>query len=496
MRPVVQRIVNYALAAAMVCTLPAADVPKRVTLNVVAVDGKGNPITDLKDSDFRVTDSGKRQELDAISHRDARLQQAVTLGPNEFSNRAGGGVGPATVILFDLLNEHLDARGPAWNQLLHTLEPLESSAGLYLYLLTVDGRMYPVHGLPDNEKETGPPDAAPWTRQIKPLLDSAMHVVFRVRPVDIDQFVDVRINLTYQNLRWLSARLAGIPGRKNIVWITHGIPILLSPAVTGADWFDYTPYLRQLSEELDRANVSIYPVQQIPPGMAMAGTQEAEHSGLNSEETLQDFARYTGGPANGSNDIRVAIRQAMNDVRTSYQISYYPVPQNWDGKFHKVRVTCARKGVRIQTEEGYYAWPEERLDERGQQQALEQAVTAPFDATEIGLRATVTRDQANAHVAHLAVRVDPADVKLERRGDRYAGQLKIKMSAVPAVAGASGTPILVAGLQYTPAQYEEILKNGIRFSNDVNLVDGLERLRVVVLDAASDAVGSVTMPVR
>ncbi|MDR3698684.1 MAG: VWA domain-containing protein [Candidatus Sulfopaludibacter sp.] len=490
------RLANYALAAAMVCALPAAEAPKRVTLNVVAVDSKGNPIADLKGSDFRVTDSGKPQQIDAISHRDARLQPAVALGPDEVFNRAGSGAGPATVILFDLLNEHMDARGPAWNELLHALQPLESSTGLYLYLLTVDGRLYPVHGLPDNEKEAGSPDPSPWTRQIKTLLDEAMHAVFRVRPVDIDQFVDVRINLTYQNLRWLAARMAGIPGRKNIVWITHGIPIVLSPAVTGADWFDYTPYLRQLSEELDRANVSIYPVQQIPPGTAMPGTQEAQHSGLNSEETLQDFARYTGGLTNGSSDIRVAIRQAMNDVRTSYRISYYPTPQNWDGKFHKVRVTCARKGVRIQTKEGYYAWPEERLDERGQQQAVEQAVTAPFDATEIGLRATLTRDSANAHVAHLLVRVDPADVKLERKGDRYEGQLKIRMSAVPAVAGAAGTPVIVAGLRYTPAQYDGILKNGIRFSNDVNLVDGLERLRVVVLDTASDAVGSVTMPVR
>lgn len=385
MEPVVQRFASYALAAAMICRLPAADAPKRVTLNVIAVDGKGNPVTDLKDSDFRVMDRGKPQQIDSVSHRDTRLQPDAPLGPNEFSNRPRGGVGPATVILFDLLNEHLDARGPAWNQLVQTLQPLPSSSGLYLYLLTLEGRLYPVHGLPDNEKEADPGGPAPWTRQIKPLLDGAMHAVFRVRPVDIDQFVDVRINLTYQNLRWLAARMAGIPGRKNIVWITHGIPIALSPAVTGTDWFDYTPYLRQLSEELDRANVSIYPVQQIPPGTAMPGTQEAQYSGLGSEATLQDFARYTGGLTNSSSDIRVAIRQAMNDVRTSYQVNYYPTPQDWDGKFHKVRVTCARKGVHIQTKEGYYAWPDERLDERGQEQAVEQAVTAQFDAAEIGL---------------------------------------------------------------------------------------------------------------
>ena len=266
--------------------------------------------------------------------------------------------------------------------------------------------------------------------------------------------------------------------------------------MTGTDWFDYTPYLRQLSEELDRANVSIYPVQQIPPGTAMPGTEEAEHSGMGSEATLEDFARYTGGLTNASSDIRVAIRQAMNDVRTSYQINYYPTPQDWDGKFHKVRVTCARKGVHIQTKEGYYAWPEVRLDESGQERAVEQAVTAQFDAAEIGLRASLTRDQANARVAHLMVRVDPADVKLERKGDRYTGRLKIKMAPVPAVSGAAGTPVIVAGLDYDQAKYAEILKNGIRFSNDVNLAAGLQKLRVVVLDAGSDAVGSVTVPVR
>jgi len=171
----------------------------------------------------------------------------------------------------------MEARGSAWAELVHTLQPLESSQGLYFYILTVDGRTYPVHGLPDPEKEPEHAGTVPWTRQIKPMLDEAMKTVTMVRPTEI--WINERVRLTYNALSSLAARLAGLPGRKNIVWITHGVPISLSPAVTGTDWIDYRPLLRQLSERLDRSNVSIYPVQEIPPGMAMMGrirsTQES-----------------------------------------------------------------------------------------------------------------------------------------------------------------------------------------------------------------------------
>ena len=470
---------------------PAETPPRLVTLNVAAVDNHGNPVGDLASADFQVLENGKPQQIASFRPGDTRMSRPAPLGPHEFSNRAAADAGHATVILFDLLNEHLDARGPAWNELIHALQPMETSQGVYLYILTMNGRLFAVHGLPDPEKEPEPVETVPWTRQIKPMLDDAMKAVSMVRPTEI--WIDERIRLTYNALGSLAARLAGMPRRKNIVWITHGVPIALSPAVTGTDWIDYTPLLRQLSERLDRANISIYPVQQVPPGMAMPGTADAQHSGLSSEDTLQEFARYTRGRANRTNDIREAIHQAMNDVRTGYQLGYCPATQNWDGKFHKVRVACARKGVRVQVKEGYYAWPEQPFSEERQKESLEAALSASLDAGEIGLRVAASAPEAGG--AKLNVWVDPSDVLLAQQAGEYTGELKFMIAELGADGSARGSAVAAMHLRFNQQQRDEILKIGITFEENLKLPQSAQKIRLAILDGTSGAVGSITVPV-
>ena len=480
-------------AAIFACVLlPAADAPARpVTLTVVAVDNRGDPVSDLTAADVQLQENGKSQQIAWLRHIDTRSRRPAPLGPNEFSNRAEGDAGHATAILFDLLNEHFDARGPAWNELIHALEPLESSDGLYLYLLTMNGRLFPVHGLPGPEPPAGRAETDAWTRQAKPLLDQAMRAVMMARPIEI--LIDERIRMTYTALETLAGSMAGIPGRKNIVWITHGVPISLSPQVTGTDWIDFTPYLRQLSQKLERASVSIYPVQQIPPGMAMQGTPEAQHTGLGDEDTLQEFARYTGGRANASNSIRDALKQAMNDTRTGYRLGYFPAGVSRDGKFHKLKITCARKGVRIQAKEGYYAWPEQPFSDEWERQALVAAATAPMDAAEIGMRVMATR--TSRQEGNLAVHVEAADVLLTREAAQYTGELKFMLAAIEGDRTAQGSSIATLGLKLTEAQYDDAMKNGIAFQQAISIPAAAQKIRLAVLDARSGAAGTVTIPV-
>jgi VWFA-related protein len=483
---------SLVLAAVAFCTLlPAAEPPGKLeTFSIAAVDQHGNPVDDLSNSDLRVFENGKPQQIVSFRHIDTRTRLRTPLAAHEYSNRAFGSVGHATVILFDLLNERLDARGPAWNELVHSLDQLESADGLYLYLLTMNGRLFPVHGLPDPENPA-PQETEPWTRHAKPLLDQSMRAVLMARPVDI--WIDDRIRMTYTVLGGLASRLAGVPGRKNIVWITHGVPISLSPAVTGTDFIDYTPILRQLSEKLDRMHVSIYPVQQIPPGMAMQGTAEAQHTGLGDEDTLQEFARYTGGRANASNSIGDAIRQAVNDTQTGYQIAYVPTAPR-DGKFHKLKIACARKGVRIQVKEGYYAWPQQQFTEDAEQQALRAAMTAPMDASEIGLRATLARQGAQA--ADLTMRVDAADLQLRQEAGQYTGELKFIMGAIEASGSAQASSVATLNIKLTPAQHDEALQKGLAFHQAIAIPDSVEKVRLAVVDSGSGALGSITVPVK
>jgi VWFA-related protein len=468
---------SFVLLAAALAAAAQTDMP-RVNLDVIAVDDHGAPVTDLTQDDFQVTDAGTPQKIVFFRHNDSRLRPGVALASNEFSNRRRGNVERATVILFDLLNERLGTRGAASNQLVHYLETIESANSLYLYLLTLDGRLYSVHGLPDVESGAPQDGAAPWTRDARQLLDEALREVNRIR-VPADN-IAVRAGWTFQALEGLGNSLSVIPGRKNIVWITDGVPITIG---TAAPYFvDFTPRLQRLGANLGRSGIAIYPVR-----------QRLGLSDLGNQQTLSQLAGLTGGRPDEGKDIEAAAKQAMSDLQTSYQIGYYPPARNWDGKFHKLRVTCARKGVRIQTKSGYYAFPEP--PEARARAAFGAAAATHFDTAGIGLRATLTPDVNDGHSARLAAFIDANDVAVTHDRDQYRGELRMGLAIYRGDAPAEITVTDPVAIRLSATEFERVSKDGLALTKDVMIGDGIRQIRLMVFDVASGAIGSLTIPV-
>jgi VWFA-related protein len=486
----VRLCVRRALGLTFFCTLcfaAEAPEPRLLDFNIVAVNGQGQPVNDLGSSDFEVTDAGKRQNIVLFRHDGGELRQAEALAPNEYSNRRGNPT-RVTVVLFDLMNERFSTRGVTANQIVHDLQGIETSGNLYLYFLTLEGRLFAVHGF--SQPEQSSPGQEPWTKQIKPLMDAALRAVLRTRPVDID--VAVRVQLTLNALDSLAAQLAMFPGRKNVVWVTDGIPIELGPARSDTgDFVDFTPQLRQLSEAFDRSGAAIYPVQQIMLGSpdAMGGG-----SGIGSHMTLDELAGLTGGRPTGSKDVGAAVRQAMNDARGSYQIGYYPPAGNWDGKFHKLKITSKRKNVRLQARTGYYAWPEEAGARA--ERAVDAAINSPFDDGEIGIRGALIRDADNPQKGHLTLHIDAHDVGFAQDGDRYLGQLRLDLITAEASGKIVNSKIVPLDVHYTAAERDKALQAGIGIAQDVTLATEVTTLRFIAFDRNSNSLGSLTIPLR
>jgi hypothetical protein len=256
---------------------------------------------------------------------------------------------------------------------------------------------------------------------------------------------------------------------------------------------DFTPIVRRLCLVLDRMNVAIYPVMHVPPGMG--GSDESQSGGVSSEEALQQFADLTGGPSRATNAIGPVVRQAMIDVRTSYQIGYYPPAANWDGKFHKLRVSSTRKGVKLQAMTGYYALPDQP---GGEKDALAVAAATAFDASEIGLRCTVAPSPSGGNVMRFTLGLDPADIRIVQQGDQYLSQLDMQM--VTYLPGGDGKASGIIPMKFTwtaeelaKGKTESLLWNpGI----DVDVRENAEKVRFLVFDPDSHALGTVTIPVK
>ena len=215
-------------------------------------------------------------------------------------------------------------------------------------------------------------------------------------------------------------------------------------------------------------------------------------TGISEIATLDQFADLTGGRRSTGRVIGPVIQQSMRDLNSSYSLGYYPPPENWDNKFHKLRITTARKGVRIQAKTGYYAW---QLPAGSRSEdAFGATASAALDAGEIGLRATVSPDTAHHGGSILSVRINAQDLSLVPEGDYYTGHLRFMTVGYSAGGAISSAPPKPIDFRFTAAERDRVLKDGINVTETVPTGQDVERLRVMVFDRGSNGIGSITIP--
>jgi hypothetical protein len=121
--------------------------------------------------------------------------------------------------------------------------------------------------------------------------------------------------------------------------------------------------------------------------------------------------------------------------------------------------------VRIQAKTGYYAWP----DPPGAQarQAIDAAISTAFDATEIGLRGTLSPGPKDGRAVQFDVLIDAKDVALGREGDQYSAHLRLAFASYLAGGRIEGSAVIHLDLHYSTQERDQALKERIRFFDNV-----------------------------
>jgi VWFA-related protein len=459
-----------------------ATAPKLVTLSVVALNDRGQPADDLTAADFRIADNGKPQDVAVFRRSAAGASPIQPSRSGEFSNRTVATVPHATLILFDMLNEDAELQGSVGELLARSLQSVDAADHLYLYLLTPEPRIYPVRALPGAAPQ--PPEATgpQWTKNAKMLIDQAIARAYKVRPREMR--IDERIRMTHSALERVGGLLAGIPGRKNLVWITHGVPVSLG---SGFETIDYESWFRRLGSAFGRVSIAVYPVMQ-------AGNANTGYIPLRSQDTLRLLAELTGGPKI-TDDIGATVRRAMAEMRLTYLLGYYPPADNWDGSLHKLSVTCQRTGVRLAVMTGYEAKADAAITEGS---VLERVLASPFESAEIGIRGAVSRGPAQSggsgRMTRFELRIDPSDVRVTKEGERYRARLALQFAGSMADGKAERLRPMLLDLEMSPDDYAKVQKNGIPFVREILLGDAVKKMRIAVFDRATHASGSLTIP--
>lgn len=436
--------------------------PPLKKLNVVALDSHGQPATDLHAKDFQVFEDGKARQIASF----------------RFTGR-----GPhPTVILMDFLSDRVMSDSVIGKQIAAALKKLETDDDVYLYFLTNRGAVFPIRALPGGSEDPAP-NAAAWAQDAGPFIDQAVKKFYSLRPID-DFDPEVRMRLTIEALDALGGQMQQLFGRKSLVWVTHGAPLVYPNVVTGV-MIDATSRLRLLAEKLELAQIVIYPVQQSLQG---AGQDLASYG----RQTLELFAGLTGGRMYSSGSVDQALPQARTDARGNYQIAYEGDSSASDGKRHKIRVTCSRKDVRLQTEQEYYALGLQASPAEFETWAFDQAAKSSVDASGIGVKAKPPVREGQQMQFELQIATD--DLLLRQMEGHWKGNVSVMFVAWDDEGlSQNGKPIPL-NINLSAEQYAAVAGGAITFRQTVPIDAKARRVRAIVVDREGGSVGSVTIP--
>jgi VWFA-related protein len=496
-----------------------------VQMSVVAVDKSGHPVLDLKKEDFRLLDENKQRDLRVFNLNS--VQPKPRRGASGiYSNAELSGPSAITIIVIDSMNTKWTDQSRATRQLIQFLRQIQPEDHVAIYSINGRGGFQVLHGFTRDASDLVK-TLAKWKGQI-PRADpkdqdvgSALAQVLQgTDPVHREDqlagdFDFHNAPATLAAMEAIANSLKNIPGRKNLIWISDGFevvewgnlaatakpgcakcaPYLVNSPIwsvygeghTGqihdsiGEGDNFSPQMDRAMHIVDQANLTIYPID--ASGLETGGSK-------GTQDVMLDIAKKTGGRAfiNG-NDIAGAIRAASEDARVTYTLGFYPETVNLDGKFHRVKISLLnRPGVTLRYRAGY-------VDETGspsvpqtRKAELDEAFRSPIDVNAILLKAEVRENI-------LDVRIDPASLQFSFQNGRHAGEFDILILQRNETGENFGRINDTVVMNFREATFTKFLREGIPYQRLISFDPKATAIRIVVRDAATGNIGSLTIPV-
>ncbi len=283
------------------------------------------------------------------------------------------------------------------------------------------------------------------------------------------------------------------------------------PSAASQDREIFADYIDDASQAMNTANVAVYPVDARGLlGLPMADASKSikvnprtgripdniMHVDHRNMDTMSYIADLTGGKAfYNTNDIDGAIRKAIDDSAVTYTLGYYVSDDNWDNKFHRIKVKVKRSGVAVRTKKGYLAQELVAPTPGKLDQLLHEAVWSPLDSTAIGVTARIDPSPALPNASRLFFAVDPAEIQFKQENSKYGGSVDI-VFVQQTKRGKLITDVKkTLNITATPAQFEALKTKGLAAGEDLKINPDTEAVRIVIMDRGTGSTGSVTVPV-
>jgi VWFA-related protein len=531
-----------------------------VTLDVIATDSHGNAVRDLKPEDLQIFEEHKAQQK--IEHFEflETLKRTGTVGNSASAARKAAGIIsnqlpldqlkiPPTVLLMDSLNTQAPNQLQGRAKMIQLMRSLPADTPVAVFLLgsslrilqgfTSDGSLLRAaldRSLAGNSIQGDPRnDLGDTSNYIQNQtagmganlgLTSQVDEIQNFEKEEYASSVDLRVKETLAALTQIGQYLSGIPGRKNLIWVSESFPLTIVPDPdTGNNPFggsrEYSDQIKNVGNKLTDAQVAVYPmdVRGLQAQQSLSASQNinlsdtrlngpAVASRLNVEDTdfqqtlgaMDEIAQDTGGKScKNSNDLAGCLMTALKDSSSYYEMSFYPSKANWDGRFHKIIVKTSRPGVKLMYRRGYFALDAASLAKQQQpQDHLRQACADQLPSTAIPMTVQpMTASSSGGAAAGLQYMlvIAAAGLSSTPAGDSYNLNLRVadcEFARKDTVFrfNEREMPKTVSGEVFRSWQSAGI-------PDHIALMPSADtrRIRLVVLDVASGLTGAIDIPV-
>lgn len=178
-----------------------------------------------------------------------------------------------------------------------------------------------------------------------------------------------RLQICLKAYQQLLAFSQTVPGRKIVLWISPGWPLLSGPLmdVSSKQKEQIFDTIVSFSAQSRADDLTLYNINPVGAQESLARTDyyEAFLKGIakpNDVEPgnlgLQVLSVQSGGLALESNsDVAGQIARCLTDVRSWYEITFDPSPTDKPNEYHHIEIRLDQRGLNARTRDGYYANP-------------------------------------------------------------------------------------------------------------------------------------------
>ena len=504
--------------------VPPAKPLDLVPVNVYVVDRAGKPVTDLKQSDFTVSENGIAQQIRHFSVR--ALAPAAGAADSQLALRTGISLAPQNERIFVIMlgRGRLEDATKAVTSLIAFVRKLlpQDKVAVFAHnralAFTTDHekaaqaleRFKKAHGDVDLEidNQMGPTGMAALygikaiSRKTQTKIDEMVLGPEAKTPApgpgdtfDLNAFRDLTLDdfmfSTAQalkdaaNLRSLLEYLRRYEGEKHLLFVTE----------RGVDKAALMP-----SDESDRSVAALASDGRVAIHTLQAGGIAAAEPGREMDSThlqtlalrsLRAIAELSGGVSLMMERKGPALDRLDDLTKNGYLIGYQPGNAAWDGSYRNVAVKVTRPDVTVLHRHGYYRVPlVGGFDRRGAvtNDRLTAAATFRRQIDDIKVRAKASHGQGGLTVEG---KIDVGKLALTTSDGKHTATLDVAVFCMDSSGAGVGTHTTTMTISLSDEELTRYQKDGMPYSLHFPFDRGVDNIRFVVYDYRADIIGRV-----